>query len=226
MGMAVVVTAAGALAGAAPAAAAEYGKWRVAVTTSLKHEWTLRSDQACAPTGPGAVTLNAKARTKPFRMAYRVDGRDRRWEIFPRPFRASGTIARTDRTTQNPPASGDECAPTRKSGCESRPLHRRTQGSVEGMNTRGRRPGVTFSLYGVMDAFTGRGRCQTGRFRDFNNYPGAPFANYGRMAGRMPRPGRVKRKPFTVKIVERRSAKRSWGRTETVRRAKLRFIPV
>jgi hypothetical protein len=211
---------------ASPAQAVDYGKWRVTATGSITHKWKLVSDEPCASVGAGRVTASVHGRSKAFRLQYFEQDGFRQWDLESR-MRAKGRIRRTDGTRQNPAEDdADPCTPRKRNGCgERRKLHRRAFGSVEGMIPR-RRPRITFSFYRLLDAFPQRSRCYTGGFGDFNNFPGIPFTNYGRMVGRMPRPSEIGRRAFTVRFSDRRKRLGGKRKTRTVRHVKLRFRPV
>lgn len=208
------------------AQALDFGHWRVTASGSVTHEWKLAGRTPCADHGFGRVTANAHGRTKRFRLAYYERDGFRQWEILPPQFHARGKVLRKAHLRQRAPKRGaGPCSPIERNGCGvKRRLTRRTIGSVEGTIPQ-RKARVTLSFYNVLDAFPERSHCYTGRFGDFNNFPGAPFANYGRMVGRMPAPGSVGRRAFTVSIVDTHAKRRGSLRTKTVRRVKLRFRP-
>ena len=226
--IAVGITVGGALlAGASAAGAADYGNWRVTATGTLTHKWTLGSERPCGYSGSGRVSATMRGESRRFRLRYASSGGYSQWEMGSRRFRARGDIRRTDGARQNPPRRESEpCKPRPRNGCGvTRKLHRRAFGSIEGQ-VPSRNPRITFSFYNLLEAFPERSRCYVAGFYDFNSFPGAPYANYGRLVGRMPSPGKLRRRAFTVTIRHRRAKVRGERRTTTIRRVTLRFRPV
>jgi hypothetical protein len=93
---------------AAPAEASlrTIAHWKVTISGSVRHDWTLLDPTPCNPSGSGSVTAHF-ASTRPGRITIADNGYGPGNFSWDQRFHVHGTITGLDARSQNPPAPGD-----------------------------------------------------------------------------------------------------------------------
>jgi hypothetical protein len=115
-----------ALAAPAEASLRTIAHWRVTISGSVRHDWTLLDSTPCRPSGSGSVTAHF-ASTRPARITIADNGYGPGDFSWGGGFHVRGSITGLDARTQNPPAPGDSCqnlepVPDTRA-CGTRPLN-------------------------------------------------------------------------------------------------------